>query len=335
MNSTKAITSMRTRPLGRSGLTVSALGMGCMGLSYGYGPGVDRAAGVRLIRQAVDRGVTFFDTAEAYGALNEEMVGEALAPVRDQVVIATKFGFKDGLVSKGMDSRPERIRAVVETSLQRLRTDRIDLLYQHRVDPQVPMEDVAGAVKALIAEGKVRHFGLSEAGVESIRRAHAVQPVAALQSEYSLWWREPEQTVMPVLEELGIGFVPFSPLGKGFLTGAISATTEFAKDDFRNVVPRFSPEARQANQALIDALSVIAQAKGATLAQVALAWLLARKPWIVPIPGTTKLHRLDENLASADVELDAGDQQRIAKALADITVEGARYPAAMADRVGR
>jgi len=326
---------MKQRQLGRSGLEVSALGFGCMGLSYGYGPAVDRAAGVQLIRQAVERGVTFFDTAEAYGALNEEMVGEALAPVRDQVVIATKFGFNDGLVSKGMDSRPERIRAVVETSLQRLRTDHIDLLYQHRVDPQVPIEDVAGAVKELIAEGKVRHFGLSEAGVASIRRAHAVQPVAALQSEYSLWWREPEQTVMPVLEELGIGFVPFSPLGKGFLTGAISATTEFAKDDFRNVVPRFSPEARQVNQALIDALTVIAQAKGATLAQVALAWLLARKPWIVPIPGTTKLHRLEENLASAEVELDAGDQQRIARALADITIEGARYPAAMADRVGR
>jgi aryl-alcohol dehydrogenase-like predicted oxidoreductase len=326
---------MRQRQLGSSGLQVSALGFGCMGLSYGYGPAVDRAAGVQLIRQAVDRGVTFFDTAEAYGALNEEMVGEALEPVRDQVVIATKFGFRDGHVSAGMDSRPERIRAVVEASLQRLRTDRIDLLYQHRVDPQVPMEDVAGAVKTLIAEGKVRHFGLSEAGVDSIRRAHAVQPVTALQSEYSLWWREPEQALLPVLEELGIGFVPFSPLGKGFLTGAISANTEFAKDDFRNVVPRFAAEARQANQALIDALTVIAQAKGVTLAQVALAWLLARGPWIVPIPGTTKLHRLEENLASVEVELDAADQQRIAEALADITIEGARYPAAMANRVGR
>ncbi|MEX8495007.1 aldo/keto reductase [Sphaerotilus sp.] len=326
---------MKTRPLGRSGLTVSALGLGCMGLSYGYGPGVDRAAGVQLIRQAVERGVTFFDTAEAYGALNEEMVGEALAPVRDQVVIATKFGFKDGDVNRGLDSRPERIRAVVETSLRRLRTDRIDLLYQHRVDPSVPMEDVAGAVKDLIAQGKVRHFGLSEAGVESIRRAHAVQPVTALQSEYSLWWREPEQAVLPVLEELGIGFVPFSPLGKGFLTGAISAATEFAKEDFRNVVPRFSPEARQANQALIDALTVIAQTKGITLAQVALAWLLARQPWIVPIPGTTKPHRLEENLAAADVELDAADLQRIAQALAGITIEGARYPAALAGRVGR
>jgi aryl-alcohol dehydrogenase-like predicted oxidoreductase len=335
MDSIKPSTPMKTRQLGRSGLQVSALGFGCMGLSYGYGAGVDRAAGVQLIRQAFDRGVTFFDTAEAYGALNEEMVGGALAPVRDQVVIATKFGFKDGHVSAGMDSRPERIRAVVETSLQRLRTDRIDLLYQHRVDPQVPMEDVAGTVKALIADGKVRHFGMSEAGVESIRRAHAVQPVAALQSEYSLWWREPEQAILPLLEELGIGFVPFSPLGKGFLTGAISAATEFAKDDFRNVVPRFTAEARQANHALIDALTVIAQAKGVTLAQVALAWLLARKPWIVPIPGTTKLHRLQENLAAADVELDAGDLQRIAEALADITIEGARYPAAMADRVGR
>jgi aryl-alcohol dehydrogenase-like predicted oxidoreductase len=326
---------MKHRQLGRSGLQVSALGFGCMGLSYGYGPGLDRAAGVRLIRQAVERGVTFFDTAEAYGALNEEMVGEALASVRDQVVIATKFGFKDGDSKAGMDSRPERIRAVVETSLQRLRTDRIDLLYQHRVDPQVPMEDVAGTVKALIAEGKVRHFGLSEAGVESIRRAHAVQPVTALQSEYSLWWREPEQAILPVLEELGIGFVPFSPLGKGFLTGAINATTEFAKDDFRSIVPRFSPEARQANQALIDALTVIAHARGITLAQVALAWLLSRKPWIVPIPGTTKLHRLAENLAAADVELDAADLRRIVDALAGIKIEGARYPAALASRVGR
>jgi len=326
---------MKTRQLGRSGLTVSALGFGCMGLSYGYGPAVDRAAGVQLIRQAVERGVTFFDTAEAYGALNEEMVGEALAPVRDQVIIATKFGFKDGDVKAGLDSRPERIRAVVETSLRRLRTDRIDLLYQHRVDPQVPMEDVAGTVKALIAEGKVRHFGLSEAGVESIRRAHAVQPVAALQSEYSLWWREPEQAILPVLEELGIGLVPFSPLGKGFLTGAIKATTEFAADDFRNVVPRFSAEARQANQALIAALTVIAQAKGITLAQVALAWLLARKPWIVPIPGTSKPHRLDENLASVHVELDTADLQRITEALDRITIEGARYPAQLASRVGR
>ncbi|MDE2368554.1 MAG: aldo/keto reductase [Burkholderiales bacterium] len=326
---------MKLRRLGRSGLEVSALGFGCMGLSYGYGPAVDRAAGVQLIRAAVERGVTFFDTAEAYGALNEEMVGEALAPVRDRVVIATKFGFRDGHVQAGLDSRPERIRAVVEASLQRLRTDRIDLLYQHRVDPDVPMEDVAGAVKSLIAAGKVRHFGLSEAGIESIRRAHAVQPVTALQSEYSLWWREPEQALLPLLEELGIGFVPFSPLGKGFLTGAIDASTEFSKDDFRNVVPRFAPAARQANRALIDALTVIAQAQGATLAQVALAWLLAKKPWIVPIPGTTKLHRLEENLAAADVELGAADLQRIQEALAGIAIEGARYPAALAGRVGR
>lgn len=326
---------MKTRQLGRSGLTVSAIGFGCMGLSFGYGPGLARAGGVQLIRQAVERGVNFFDTAEAYGALNEEMVGEALAPVRDQVVIATKFGFKDGNAQAGLDSRPERIRAVVEASLKRLRTDRIDLLYQHRVDPEVPMEDVAGTVKALIQQGKVRHFGLSEAGVESIRRAHAVQPVAALQSEYSLWWREPEQATLPVLEELGIGLVPFSPLGRGFLTGAISASTEFAPGDFRRIVPRFSAGARQANQALVDALAVVAQAKGITLAQVALAWLLARKPWIVPIPGTTKLHRLDENLASADVQLDADDLQRIGEALDRIAIEGARYPAQLASHVGR
>lgn len=326
---------MKHRQLGQSGLEVSALGFGCMGLSFGYGPGLDRAAGVQFIRQAFEQGVTFFDTAEAYGALNEEMVGEALQPVRDQIVIATKFGFKNGDSKSGLDSRPERIRVVVETSLRRLRTDHIDLLYQYRVDPQVPMEDVAGTVKALIAEGKVRHFGLSEAGVESIRRAHAVQPVAALQSEYSLWWREPEQAILPVLEELGIGFVPFSPLGKGFLTGAINASTEFSKDDFRNIVPRFTPEARQVNQALIDALTVIAQARRVTLAQVALAWLLARKPWIVPIPGTTKLHRLEENLAAAEVELDVDDLQRIADALSGIAIKGARYPAALASRVGR
>ncbi len=322
------------RQLGRSGLEVSALGFGCMGLSYGYGPGLDRAAGVQLIRQAVERGVTFFDTAEAYGALNEEMVGEALAPVRDRVVIATKFGFKDGNAMAGVDSRPERIRAVVEQSLQRLRTDRIDLLYQHRVDPQVPMEDVAGAVKELIAEGKVRHFGLSEAGVESIRRAHAVQPVAALQSEYSLWWREPEKDILPLLEELGIGFVPFSPLGKGFLTGAITAQTEFTKDDFRNIVPRFAAEARQANQALVDAITV-AQAKKATPAQVALAWLLAQRPWIVPIPGTTKLHRLDENLKSDQLVLEPADLQRITEVLQRIPVQGERYPSQLAGRVGR
>ncbi|MFO1219320.1 MAG: aldo/keto reductase [Burkholderiaceae bacterium] len=326
---------MNHRQLGRSGLEVSSLGFGCMGLSFGYGPGLARAAGVQLMREAFDRGVTFFDTAEAYGALNEEMVGEALAPVRDQVVIATKFGFKAGNPAAGLDSRPERIRDVVETSLQRLRTDRIDLLYQHRVDPAVPMEDVAGAVKELIAQGKVRHFGLSEAGVESIRRAHAVQPVTALQSEYSLWWREPEREILPLLEELGIGFVPFSPLGKGFLTGAISADTQFAKDDFRNVVPRFATEARTANQALVDAIAAIARNKQATSAQIALAWLLAQRPWIAPIPGTTKLHRLEENLDAATLALDAGDMRRIDEALAAITVQGERYPAHLAALVGR
>jgi aryl-alcohol dehydrogenase-like predicted oxidoreductase len=326
---------MQKRLLGRSGLEVSALGFGCMGLSFGYGPAVDRAAGVQLIRDAVERGVTFFDTAEAYGACNEEMVGDALAPVRDQVVIATKFGFSDGDAKQGTDSRPERIRTVVETSLKRLRTDRIDLLYQHRVDPAVPMEDVAAAVKDLIAQGKVRHFGLSEAGVDSIRRAHAVQPVAALQSEYSLWWREPERDVLPVLEELGIGFVPFSPLGKGFLTGAIDATTTFGKDDFRNVVPRFTAEARLANQQLVDAIKGIAANRGATPAQIALAWLLARKPWIVPIPGTTKLHRLEENLGAAAVALSPDDLRQIEGVLAGIEVHGARYPANLAARVGR
>jgi aryl-alcohol dehydrogenase-like predicted oxidoreductase len=294
---------MKQRQLGRRGLQVSALGFGCMGLSFGYGPGLERSAGIQLIREAFEHGVTFFDTAEAYGALNEEMVGEALAPVRDQVVIATKFGFKDGDSKKGMDSRPERIRTVVETSLRRLRTDHIDLLYQHRVDPEVPIEEVAGTVKALIAEGKVRHFGLSEAGVESIRRAHAVQPVTALQSEYSMWWREPEKAILPTLEELGIGFVPFSPLGKGFLTGAIDQSTTFTKDDFRNIVPRFTAEARHANQALVDELSLIARAKKATPAQIALSWLLTQKSWIVPIPGTTKLHRVEENLKAAEVVL--------------------------------
>ena len=326
---------MNQRQLGRSGLEVSALGFGCMGLSFGLGLGLDRAAGVQMIRNAFERGVTFFDTAEAYGELNEEMVGEALAPVRDQVVIATKFGFKNGEVKQGLDSRPERIRAVVETSLKRLRTDRIDLLYQHRVDPAVPMEEVAGAVRELIAQGKVRHFGLSEAGGESIRRAHAVQPVTALQSEYSLWWREPERELLPLLEELGIGFVPFSPLGKGFLTGAIDQNTTFAPDDFRNVVPRFTPEARQANQVLVDALKGIAGARGATPAQIALAWLLAQKPWIAPIPGTTKLHRLEENLAATNVVLAAEDLKVIELALATITVTGERYPAKMAAFVNR
>ena len=326
---------MKTRQLGRSGLEVSALGFGCMGLSYGYGPGLDRSSGVQMIREAFNRGVTFFDTAEAYGSLNEEMVGEALAPVRDHVVIATKFGFKNGEVNQGLDSRPERIRKVVETSLQRLRTDRIDLLYQHRVDPSVPMEDVAGAVKELIAQGKVRHFGLSEASVDSIRRAHAVQPVAALQSEYSLWWREPEREIIPVLEDLGIGFVPFSPLGKGFLTGAIDQNTAFTPDDFRNIVPRFTAEARQANQALVEALKRIAAIRGTTPAQIALAWLLAQKPWIVPIPGTTKLHRLEENLASVSIALSTDDALQIQEALAGITVQGDRYPARLAAIAGR
>lgn len=326
---------MMKRYLGTSGLEVSALGFGCMGLSFGYGPGLDRSAGVQLIRAAFDRGVTFFDTAEAYGALNEEMVGEALSAVRDQVVIATKFGFKAGSSTAGPDSRPERIRSVVEQSLKRLRTDRIDLLYQHRVDPQVPMEDVAGTVKDLIAQGKVRHFGMSEAGVESIRRAHAVQPVAALQSEYSLWWREPEKAILPLLEELGIGFVAFSPLGKGFLTGAIDAQTEFAKNDFRNIVPRFTAEARAANQALVDAIAAIAKSKQATSAQIALAWLLAQRPWIVPIPGTTKLHRLEENLDAATLALDASDLAQIEQALAAVTVQGERYPPQLAALVGR
>lgn len=326
---------MKNRVLGRSGLEVSALGFGCMGLSYGYGPGLERAAGVQMIRAAFDRGVTFFDTAEAYGALNEEMVGEALAPMRDQAVIATKFGFKNGNTNEGLDSRPQRIREVVEASLRRLRTDRIDLLYQHRVDPNVPMEEVAGAVKDLIGQGKVRHFGLSEAGAESIRKAHAVQPITALQSEYSLWWREPERELLPLLEELGIGFVPFSPLGKGFLTGAIGVGTQFSADDFRNVVPRFSAESREANQALVEALKGIASARGATPAQIALAWLLAQKDWIAPIPGTTKLHRLEENLASAQLELAPADLQAIQQALAGIEIVGARYPASRAALVNR
>ena len=326
---------MKKRTLGNAGLEVSALGFGCMGLSYGYGPGLSRAEGIQMIRSAFERGVTFFDTAEAYGALNEEMVGEALAPVRDQVVIATKFGFRNGHVDQGLDSRPERIRTVVDTSLQRLRTDRIDLLYQHRVDPAVPMEEVAGAVKDLIAQGKVRHFGLSEAGVESIRRAHAVQPVTALQSEYSLWWREPERELLPLLETLGIGFVPFSPLGKGFLTGAIDQSTTFAADDFRSTVPRFAAEARQANQTLVQAIQGIAAAKGATPAQIALAWLLAQKPWMAPIPGTTKLQRLEENLAAAALTLEASELAAIQHALSGIEVVGARYPAARAALVNR
>ena len=326
---------MKKRTLGRSNLEVSTLGFGCMGLSFGYGPAQEKQSAISLIRAAFESGVTFFDTAEAYGAANEEMVGEALAPMRDQVVIATKFGFKDGDAKTGMDSRPERIRQVADASLKRLQTDRIDLFYQHRVDPNVPMEDVAGTVKDLIREGKVKHFGLSEAGVQSIRRAHAVQPVAALQSEYSLWWREPEAEVLPACEELGIGFVPFSPLGKGFLTGKIDENTSFAKDDFRNIVPRFSPEARKANQALVDRLGSIAAAKPATPAQIALAWLLAQKPWIVPIPGTTKPHRLKENLGAAAVELTDDDRRRIQEALAEIKVQGDRYPAHLAARTGR
>ena len=327
---------MQHRKLGNSGLDVSALGLGCMGLSYGYGPATEKSEGIKLIRSAFEQGVTFFDTAEAYGPFfNEELVGEALAPFRDQVVIATKFGFKDGDVSQGLDSRPERIRAVVEASLKRLNTDRIDLFYQHRVDPNVPIEDVAGAVKDLIQQGKVKHFGLSEAGANSIRRAHAVQPVAALQSEYSMWWREPEETVLPTLEELGIGFVPFSPLGKGFLTGAIDANTAFDKTDFRNIVPRFSEENRKANASLIEVLGRIADGKGVTRAQIALAWLLAQKPWIVPIPGTTKLHRLEENIGAAEVELTVDDLAEIERAAAAITVEGERYPAHLLATTGR
>ncbi len=326
---------MKKRTLGTSGLEVSAIGLGCMGLSFGYGPAQEKQKAIALIRDAFESGVTFFDTAEAYGPANEEWVGEALAPVRDKVVIATKFGFKDGNSQLGMDSRPARIRDVADASLKRLRTDRIDLFYQHRVDPNVPMEDVAGTVKDLIREGKVKHFGLSEAGVQSIRRAHAVQAVAALESEYSLWWREPEAELLPTCEELGIGFVPFSPLGKGFLTGKIDENTSFAKDDFRNIVPRFSPEARKANQALVDRLGSIATAKQATPAQIALAWLLAQKPWIVPIPGTTKVHRLKENVSAATVELTADDLHQIGEALAGIQVRGDRYPAHLAARAGK
>ncbi len=327
---------MKTRRLGQSDLEVSALGFGCMGLNFGLGPGLAKDAAIALLRDAVERGVTFFDTAEAYGPFtNEEIVGEALAPFRDRVVIATKFGFKDGKTAEGVDSRPERIRAVADASLRRLQTDRIDLFYQHRVDPNVPMEDVAGAVKDLIREGKVRHFGLSEAGVQSIRRAHAVHPVAALQSEYSMWWREPEREILPTLEELGIGFVAFSPLGKGFLTGAIDDRTAFVKGDFRNFVPRFSEEARRANQSLVDEVKAIAAAKDVTPAQIALAWLLAQRPWIVPIPGTTKAHRLVENLGGADVELTEGDLHRIGAALAAIKVQGDRYPAHLAALTGR
>jgi aryl-alcohol dehydrogenase-like predicted oxidoreductase len=326
---------MQKRKLGNSGLEVSAIGYGAMGISFGYGPAMERSAAIALIRDAVERDVTLFDTAEAYGAFNEEVVGEALAPVRDRVVIATKFGFKGGDSKTGMDSRPERIRAVADQSLRRMNTDRIDLFYQHRPDPNVPIEDVAGTVKELIKAGKVMHFGLSEAGAQTIRRAHAVHPVTALQSEYSMWWREPEKEIIPTLEELGIGFVPFSPLGNGFLTGAIDEKTFFSKDDYRNIVPRFSPEARKANQALVDEIAAIAKAKGVTPAQIALAWLLAQKPWIVPIPGTTKPHRLEENVRAADVKLDAEDLRNIGDALGNVKVVGDRYPAKLSARAGK
>ena len=330
---------MQKRKLGKSNLEVSAIGLGCMGLSFGYGPPVDKQEGISLIRAAVERGVTFFDTAEVYGPFtNEELVGEALAPFREQVVIATKFGFKiDPNTGKqaGLDSRPEHIKEVAEASLKRLKTDVIDLFYQHRVDPDVPIEDVAGAVKDLIQQGKVKHFGLSEAGVKTIRRAHAVQPVAALQSEYSLFWREPEKEVIPTLEELGIGFVPFSPLGKGFLTGKIDENTTFDSSDFRNIVPRFTPEARKANQAVVDLLTKVAEKKKAMPAQIALAWLLAQKPWIVPIPGTTKLHRLEENLGAANIELTPEDLRAIDNAASKIAIQGARYPEHLEKMVGR
>lgn len=327
---------MQTRILGENGLEVSALGLGCMGLSFGYGPATDRTEAIALIRAAHERGVTFFDTAEAYGpGLNEEVVGEALAPIRDAVVIATKFGFKNGVPSEGLDSRPERIRRVADEALARLGTDRIDLFYQHRVDPTVPMEDVAGTVKELIQAGKVKHFGLSEAGAASIRSAHAVQPVAALQSEYSMFWREPEAEILPLLEELGIGFVPFSPLGKGFLTGRFDQNTVFGADDFRSTVPRFQAEALKANQALVTLVGSIATEKGATPAQVALAWLLEQKPWIVPIPGTTKLHRLEENLGAVDTVLTGEDLTRIGQALDGIALQGERYSVSQQRMINR
>jgi aryl-alcohol dehydrogenase-like predicted oxidoreductase len=328
---------MQKRTLGNSNLEVSALGLGCMGMSFAYGPPADKQEMIRLLRSAVERGITLFDTAEAYGPFtNEELVGEALSPFREHVVIATKFGFKLGLEGEqtGMDSRPEHIKQVAEASLKRLKVDAIDLFYQHRVDPDVPIEDVAGAVQDLIQEGKVKHFGLSEAGGQTIRRAHAVQPVTALQSEYSLWWRTPEAEVLPTLEELGIGFVPFSPLGKGFLTGKINENTTFDSSDFRNIVPRFTPEARKANQALVDLLGKIAEQKKATPAQIALAWLLAQKPWIVPIPGTTKLERLEENIGAVAVELTSDDLREIESAASQITVQGARYPEELERRTG-
>ena len=329
---------MEKRKLGKSGLEVSELGLGCMGMSSGFGPPMEKKDGIALIRAAVERGVTFFDTAEIYGAYtNEELVGEALAPVREKVKIATKFGFKIDTAGKqaGLDSRPAHIKEVAEASLKRLKTDVIDLFYQHRVDPNVPIEDVAGAVKDLIAEGKVKYFGLSEAGVQTIRRAHAVQPVAALQSEYSLWWREPEAEILPTLEELGIGFVPFSPLGKGFLTGAINQDTKFAEGDFRNIVPRFKEENRKANQAMVDLVGKFAKEKKATPAQVALAWVLAQKPWIVPIPGTTKLHRLEENLGGASLQLTADEIRKLAEAASKVAVQGERYPEAFQRMINR
>jgi aryl-alcohol dehydrogenase-like predicted oxidoreductase len=331
---------MQKRKLGNSNLEVSAIGLGCMGMSFGYGPAADKQEMIKLIHSAVERGVTFFDTAEVYGPFtNEELVGEALAPFRDQVVIATKFGFKPPASGEGrwseLDSRPEHIKEVAEASLKRLKADVIDLFYQHRVDPNVPIEDVAGAVKDLIQEGKVKHFGLSEAGVQTIRRAHAVQPVTALQSEYSLWWREPEAEILPTLEELGIGFVPFSPLGKGFLTGKIDENTTFDSTDFRNIVPRFTPEARKANQAVVDLIGTVAARKNATPAPIALAWVLAQKPWIVPIPGTTKLHRLKENIGAVEVELTPDDLREIDNATSQITVQGARYPENLQRLVGR
>ncbi|MBG6235793.1 aryl-alcohol dehydrogenase-like predicted oxidoreductase [Pedobacter sp. CAN_A7] len=327
---------MEKRILGKSGLEVSALGLGCMGLSFGYGPAADKTTAIELIRAAFQHGVTFFDTAEVYGPYtNEAVLGEAVSPFRNEIVLATKFGFKNAQTSEGLDSRPESIRAVAEASLKRLRTDRIDLFYQHRVDPGVPMEDVAGTVKDLIAEGKVKHFGLSEAGIQSIRKAHAVQPVAALQSEYSLWWREPEKEILPVLEELGIGFVPFSPLGKGFLTGKIDENTNFDKTDFRNTVPRFSEDNRKANQVLVDLLATIANKQNATEAQIALAWLLAQKPYIVPIPGTTKLHRLEENIGAAQVQLLAQDLIEIEAAVSKIEVKGHRYTEQSQKMIGK
>lgn len=327
---------MQKRTLGKSGLEVSALGLGCMGLSYAYGPTIDRQAAIALIRKAFELGITFFDTAEVYGPfVNEELLGEAVAPIRNEVVIATKFGWRNGMPNEGLDSTPENIRRVADASLKRLKTDRIDLFYQHRVDPAVPIEEVAGAVKDLIAEGKVQHFGMSEAGVDSIRRAHAVQPLAALQSEYSLWWREPEQAIFPVLEELGIGFVPFSPLGRGFLTGTIKKDTPLDENDLRSSLPRFTPEAREANYALVDLVEKIAKQKQVSNAQIALAWVLAQAPWIVPIPGTTKIHRLAENIGALSVELTADDLKEIAAALSQISVQGDRYSPAMQKTVER